>query len=270
MWPNSSSSSKVVGDRGAVDGVEGAFAPRARFVDGLGDALLSDGLFVEADGSTLLFDEVGEMSSAMQAKLLRYHLENQEVRPVGGGRSRKVDVRMLFATHVDLRHAVNQGRFRDDLYFRLAQVTVEIPPLRRRMDDLPVLIEDILEQLGRPHMKVDEEGMSALRARSWQGNVRQLRTVVEAAVIESEGDRLAIEQVLGGTSTNPQPERPSGRYDDAKEDFDRRFYTPLYMRFEGNVSKIARAAGKQRATVLSALRALGLRSTGDGTPSKGT
>jgi transcriptional regulator with GAF, ATPase, and Fis domain len=122
--------------------VRGAFtgADRAR-----------DGFFVEADGGTLLFDEVGEMSSAMQAKLLRV-LENHEVRPVGTGRCRKVNVRTLFATHVDLRHAVNQGRFREDLYFRMAQVTVEIPPLRRRMDDLPVLIEDILEQLERPHM----------------------------------------------------------------------------------------------------------------------
>ena len=135
------------------------------------------------------------------------------------------------------------------------------------MDDLLVLIEDIFEQLGRPHMRVDAEGMLALRARSWRGNVRQLRTVIEAAVIESDGNRLAIEQVLAGTSTNAQPERPSGRYDDAKEDFDRRFYTPLYMRFDGNVSKIAKAAGKQRAAVLSALRALGLRSD-DGASSK--
>jgi transcriptional regulator with PAS, ATPase and Fis domain len=166
--------------------VRGAFtgADRAR-----------DGLFVEADGGTLLFDEVGEMSSAMQAKLLRV-LENQEVRPVGTGRSRKVNVRTLFATHVDLRHAVNRGSFREDLYFRMAQVTVEIPPLRKRMGDLPVLIEDILEQLGRPDMKVDEQGMSALVGHSWSGNIRQLRTVLQAALVESDGDRLMIERAL--------------------------------------------------------------------------
>ncbi len=239
--------------------VRGAFtgADRAR-----------DGLFVEADGGTLLFDEVGEMSSAMQAKLLRV-LENQEVRPVGTGRSRKVDVRTLFATHVDLRHAVNQGRFREDLYFRMAQVTVEIPPLRKRMGDLPVLIEDILEQLGRPHMKVDEAGMSALLARSWPGNVRQLRTIVQAALVESDGDRLMLERALAGTSADAAPERPSGLYDDAKRDFERRFYTALYVRFGGNLSQIAKAAGKQRVTVRAALRALGLgddvESTGKGT-----
>ena len=216
-----------------------------------------DGVFVEADGSTLLFDEVGEMSAAMQAKLLRV-LENQEVRPVGTGRCRKVNVRTLFATHVDFRHAVNRGSFREDLYFRMAQVTVEIPPLRRRMDDLPVLIADILEQLERPHMKVDEKGMSALRARSWPGNVRQLRTIIEAALVESGGDRLMLERALAGTSAGAATERASGLSDDAKRDFDRRFYTALFVRFDGNLSQIAKAAGKQRVTVRAALRALGL------------
>jgi len=215
------------------------------------------GLFVEADGGTLLFDEVGEMSAAMQAKLLRV-LENHEVRPVGTGRSRKVDVRTLFATNVDLRRAVNEKRFREDLYFRLAQVTVEIPPLRKRMDDLPLLIDDILTQLGRPHMEVDEAGMVAVRSHSWRGNVRQLRTVIEAALVESDGDRLMIERALAGTSTGADPERPSGHYDDARRDFDRRYYTALYACCNGNVSRIAKAAKKQRVTVRAALKELGL------------
>jgi DNA-binding NtrC family response regulator len=216
------------------------------------------GLFVEADGGTLLFDEVGEMSTAMQAKLLRV-LENQEVRPVGTGRSRKVDVRTLFATHVDLRHAVNKGRFRDDLYFRMAQVTVEIPPLRKRIEDLPALIEDLLEQLGRRDVMVDEAGMAALMAHTWPGNVRQLRTVIQAALVESDGERLMIERALAGVSQRVESERASGLYDDAKREFERRFYTSLYLRFGGNLSQIAKAAGKQRVTVRAALRALGLQ-----------
>jgi DNA-binding NtrC family response regulator len=227
-----------------------------------------DGVFVEADGGTLLFDEVGEMSSAMQAKLLRV-LENQEVRPVGTGRCRKVNVRTLFATHVDLRHAINRGTFREDLYFRMAQVTVEIPPLRKRMDDLPVLIADILQQLERPHMKVDEESMSALRAYSWPGNVRQLRTIVQAALVESDGDRLILDRALDGLATQAEPERRSGMYDEAKRDFDRRFYTALHVRFKGNLSQIAKAAGKQRVTVRAALRVLGLYDEAAST-SKGT
>jgi DNA-binding NtrC family response regulator len=221
-----------------------------------------DGLFVEADGGTLLFDEVGEMSSAMQAKLLRV-LENQEVRPVGTGRSRKVDVRTLFATHVDLRHAVNRGRFREDLYFRMAQVTVEIPPLRKRMADLPALLEDILDQLGHSDMEVDEPGMAALMAQTWPGNVRQLRTVIQGALVESDGERLMLERALAGASPGASPERASGLYDDAKREFDRRFYTSLYVRFGGNLSQIAKAAGKQRVTVRAALHALGLHETSE-------
>jgi DNA-binding NtrC family response regulator len=220
-----------------------------------------DGVFVEADGGTLLFDEVGEMSAAMQAKLLRV-LENQEVRPVGTGRCRKVNVRTLFATHVNLLHAVNRGTFREDLYFRMAQVTVEIPPLRKRMDDLPALIGDILQQLERPHMKVNAASMSALHAHSWPGNVRQLRTVIETAVVESDGDRLMLDRALDGMATHGEPERSSGMYDEAKRDFDRRFYTALHVRFRGNLSQIAKAAGKQRVTVRAALRALGLYDEG--------
>jgi transcriptional regulator with PAS, ATPase and Fis domain len=181
--------------------VRGAFtgADRAR-----------DGLFVEADGGTLLFDEVGEMSSAMQAKLLRV-LENQEVRPVGTGRCRKVNVRALFATHVDLRHAVNRGRFREDLYFRMAQVTVEIPPLRKRMGDLPALIEDILDQLERRGVKVDESGMSSLLTHSWPGNVRELRTVIQAALVESDGERLMLERALAGSRPMSRRSEPRDR-----------------------------------------------------------
>jgi DNA-binding NtrC family response regulator len=185
-------------------------------------------------------------------------LENQEVRPVGTGRSRKVNVRTLFATHVDLRHAVNRGRFREDLYFRMAEMTVEIPPLRKRMGDLPVLLQDILEQLGRPDVIVDEAAMSALQAQAWPGNVRQLRTIIQAALVETDGERLMIERALAGASTEVEPDRASGLYVDAKKEFDRRFYTSLHIRFGGNLSQIAKAAGRQRVTVKTALRAIGL------------
>jgi transcriptional regulator of acetoin/glycerol metabolism len=137
------------------------------------------------------------------------------------------------------------------------------------MDDLRVLIDDILEQLGRPHMKVDEAGRSALLAHTWPGNVRQLRTIIQAALVESDGDRLMLERALAGTSTDAEPERASGLYDAARRDFDRRFYTALYVRFGGNLSQIAKAAGKQRVTVRAALRALGLCDDAEST-SKGS
>jgi transcriptional regulator of acetoin/glycerol metabolism len=118
-------------------------------------------------------------------------------------------------------------------------------------------------------MNVDEAGMAALLGQAWQGNVRQLRTVLQAALVESDGDRLMVERALAGMRTDAVRERASGLYDDARRDFDRRFYAALYVRFDGNLSKIAKAAGKQRATVRAALRAHGLSddggSTGQGT-----
>ncbi len=227
-----------------------------------------DGYFVDAHEGTLFFDEVGEMSPAMQAKLLRV-LENQEVRPVGTSRSRKVDVRTVFATHVDLRHAMNRGAFREDLYFRIADKVLEVPPLRMRLHDLPILVNDLLAQLGSAHVQVDEAGLSALMDHTWSGNVRELRSVVRSALVESEGDRLMVERALAETSTGAKRERPSELYDDAKRDFERRFYTSLYRRYNGNLSKVAKAAGKQRNTVRTALSALGLHGEG-GSTNKGT
>jgi DNA-binding NtrC family response regulator len=140
----------------------------------------------------------------------------------------------------------------------MAQVTVEIPPLRKRTADLPVLVQDILRQLGRPDAYVDEAGMSALAAHPWPGNIRQLRHILQASLVESDGERLMLERVLDANSNNAGPERASGLYDEARREFDRRFYTSLYIRFGGNVSKIAKAAGKQRVTVRAALRAIDL------------
>jgi transcriptional regulator of acetoin/glycerol metabolism len=100
--------------------------------------------------------------------------------------------------------------------------------------------------------------MSALLGHSWPGNVRQLRTIVQAALVESDGDRLMFDRALDGLATDAEPERRSGMYDEAKRDFDRRFYAALHVRFKGNLSQIAKAAGKQRVTVRAALRVLGL------------
>ena len=215
------------------------------------------GLFVEADGGTLLFDEVAEMSPGMQAKLLRA-LENKEVRPIGSERSRKVDVRTLFATHADLRHAVNQGRFREDLYFRIAQVTVEIPPLRKRVEDIGLLLGNVLEELGRPDVKVDDGGLAMLSTRSWPGNIRELRNLVEVALVGMAGDTLSLEEALPAVHQQQEVACGRGLYDSAKREFDRRFYTGLYAACRGNVKRIARVSGRQRVTVRDALREFGL------------
>jgi DNA-binding NtrC family response regulator len=215
------------------------------------------GLFVEADGGTLLFDEVAEMTPAMQAKLLRA-LENREVRPIGSERARKVDVRTLFATHADLRHGLNQGRFREDLYFRIAKITVELPPLRKRLQDIGLLLEKILEDLGSPGVKVDETGMAMLLARSWPGNIRELKNLVEVALVGSVGDALSLEEALPAIHQKEEVACGRGLYEAAKKEFERRFYTGLYAACRGNVTRIAKVAGRQRVTVREALRDLGL------------
>ncbi len=232
-----------------------------------------NGFFVDAHEGTLFFDEVGEMSSAMQAKLLRV-LENHEVRPVGTGRSRKVDVRTVFATHVDLRHAMNRGAFLRGLsIFRIAEKVVEVPPLRMRLHDLPILVNDLLAQLGSPRMRVDEAGLSALMDHTWSGNVRELRSVVRSALVESEGE--PTELVERAPAQRPR-RAPSGNvtselYDDAKP---RLRTTLLHVALpplqREPCRRSAKAAGKQRQlTVRTALSALGLHGEG-GSTNKGT
>ena len=224
------------------------------------------GLFVEAHGGTLFFDEVAEMSPSLQAKLLRV-LENGEVRPVGSERTRRVDVRALFATHAELGEAVNTGRFREDLYFRIAAVSVKIPPLRRRLEDLPLLVENILADLGRPDMRVDEVALAKLRARSWPGNVRELRSVVEVALVGARGDVLSLPDSLPSLiRARDRSASDAAGYDEAKKEFKRRYCMGLYAACRGNVSQMAKRARKHRMTVREWLRELGLTEGGDSGP----
>jgi DNA-binding NtrC family response regulator len=211
------------------------------------------GLFVEANEGTLFFDEVGEMSPAMQAKLLRV-LESGEVRPMGSERTRKVDVRTLFATHADLGEAVNKKRFREDLYFRIAQITVEIPPLRRRLEDLPLLLDDILTELGQADVAIEDATLSLLLARSWPGNVRELRSLIKVSLIGSPGGVLRLHDGRPIALPIESAAFETMSYDDAKKEFRRRYYTGLYAACRGNVTQIAKRAGKQRPTVREALR----------------
>jgi two-component system response regulator HydG len=153
-----------------------------------------EGLFATADGGTLLLDEIGELPMPLQAKLLRV-LEAGTLRPVGSTRERTVDVRILAATHRDLRRAVAEGAFREDLLYRLDVLALEIPPLRHRRDDLPLLVEQFLAESLARHPKAQAQGFSreALRkliAHPWPGNVRELAHAVERGVILATGDEI--------------------------------------------------------------------------------
>ncbi|HUU59347.1 MAG TPA: sigma-54 dependent transcriptional regulator [Phycisphaerae bacterium] len=156
------------------------------------------GRFEYADGGTLFLDELGDMPLPMQAKLLRV-LENGEVVRVGSNDPIRVDVRILSATNTDLADRVKQKKFREDLYFRVKGVTLEVPPLRERREDIPVLIDYFIRQVNEAHgtkvKSVTADARRVLMAYAWPGNIRQLRNVVENMVVLAAGDRVGVEDL---------------------------------------------------------------------------
>jgi DNA-binding NtrC family response regulator len=156
-----------------------------------------EGLFEVADGGTLFLDEIGEMAPALQVKLLRV-LEDGEVRRVGSNRSRRVDARLVTATHRDLRAALASGAFREDLFYRISLLPVEVPPLRERPEDVPALVDLFLarSRAGRDGpLSVTPRALAALRAYRWPGNVRELRNIVERMAVLAPGPTLDLDQV---------------------------------------------------------------------------
>lgn len=231
--------------------VRGAFtgADRARI-----------GLFEVATGGTLLLDEIGEMSLAMQAKLLRV-LQEGEVRPVGSERCTKVDVRVIGATHRDLLAMVRDGRFREDLYYRLAVITIEVPPLRERSEDLPALVDHFLRKyVGTRKIKVTRAALAVLAAAPWPGNVRQLENELRRALLLCD-DTLDVEH-LGPELLQP---RRSGRdgvaglgLRDQLDALERRLLTEALRRATGNQTHAAKALGVSRFGLQKMMKRLGL------------
>jgi two-component system, NtrC family, response regulator AtoC len=178
---------------------KGAFTDASRAKKGLAE---------EADGGTLFLDEIGEMPLHLQVKLLRF-LQDEEVRPLGDVRPRKVDVRVVAATARSLRKAVDEGRFREDLFYRLDVVHVRLPPLRERGDDVPALAEHFLARFSRlrpelPSMSLSGEAREALAAHTWPGNVRELEHVLERAVVLAEGPVIRVEDLPDAVRDPPR------------------------------------------------------------------
>ncbi len=237
------------------------------------------GAVAEADGGTVFLDEIGELPLDLQPKLLRV-LESREVRRVGANAPRKVDVRVVAATNRDLREAVNRGTFRADLYYRLAVVTVSLPPLRERDGDVPLLarrfLDDLEERLGR-RFEISDGTLARLARLPWHGNVRELRNFVERSVFLAEDGRLATSSSLEpGVLPDPAGPGPGAGapapgpavetelpYKVAKsrwtDHFEEVYLAALLDRCGGNVSKAAREAEMDRAYLFRLLRRYGLK-----------
>lgn len=156
------------------------------------------GLFEEADGGTIFLDEIGDLSQQLQAKLLRV-IDDREIRPLGGVQSKRVDIRLITATNRDLAKTVADGSFREDLFYRINVVRLELPPLRERKDDIIVLANHFLEkyadEIGKEVRRIDEAAAKILIDYHWPGNVRELQNIIERAVLITEGPALLAEHL---------------------------------------------------------------------------
>ena len=231
---------------------------RGAFTDAKSDRV---GRFELADGGTLFLDEIGNVPLNLQTKLLRV-IETGEFERVGSSKTQKVNVRLLSATNADLHAEVGQGRFRQDLLFRLNTVEIRLPPLRDRVEDIPVLAEHFLklhrERYRRPIVGFTPEALSALRHHLWPGNVRELDHVLERAVLMSAGNIVtAFDLALEATPDA----RLSARLEEMSlEDAERLLIKKALARFEGNANRAAEALGLSRSALYRRLQKYGLGS----------
>jgi DNA-binding NtrC family response regulator len=207
-----------------------------------------DGAFVRADGGTLFLDEIGELSLELQPKLLRA-LEQRTVRPVGGAREQPVDVRIIAATHRNLEQAVRDGKMRQDLFFRVSVVTVQVPPLRHRADDLPLLAEAILLAGSKP-LGISPETMSILKGYDWPGNVRELRNVIESAAAVCDAEQIEPRHLLFFKPRRRDPTMEklplAGK---TLESLERAAIAQTLQQCNGNKTRAARALGISPSTL---------------------
>jgi transcriptional regulator with GAF, ATPase, and Fis domain len=165
------------------------------------------GKFALADRGSIFLDEIGTMGGSLQAKLLRV-LQEREIEPLGAERTERVDVRVIAATNRDLRQLVDDGRFQDDLFYRLHVVPINLPPLRERAEDIPMLAEYFVmkhaARSGRPIEAIDDEAVSALRQYQWPGNVRELENTIERAVVFTTARSIKRDAITFGAATTPR------------------------------------------------------------------
>jgi two-component system response regulator AtoC len=229
------------------------------------------GLFEMANGGTMFLDEIGDMGPKMQAQLLRT-LQDGEVRPVGGSESMRVDVRLVCATNKDLDEEVKAGRFREDLYFRINVVTVRLPPLRERREDIPMLVAHFLAKLARRERRdqaaLSPEALRLLTAYAWPGNVRELENAVDRAVAVAKGNVILPSDLppeVGGAATATVGDG-GGIIEDRPTlaELEQRYIALVLHESGGNKKKAAERLGIDRRTLYRALARSGDDAGADG------
>jgi two-component system NtrC family response regulator len=219
-----------------------------------------------ADGGTFFLDEVGDLPLALQAKLVRF-LQERVLERIGGREEIAVDVRIVCATHQDLKKLMQEGKFRDDLYYRLSEIVIEIPPLRERPGDATLLAHAFMQQFcgqqGRSRMRFAPDALDAIERYSWPGNVRELENVVKRAVIMAESAQIGAAD-MGLAPPTGQPEPMNLRQ--VREQAERDLLVRVLSRVDGNIASAADLLGVSRPTLYDLLNRHGLRPTGVGRP----
>ena len=220
------------------------------------------GKFEIADGATLFLDEVSDMSSAVQAKVLRV-LEEQRFEPVGSNSPVTVDVRIIAATNKRLDEEIEKGTFRADLYFRLNVIPFEVPPLRERPEDVPLLVEHFNQRFARAYgkkpKKFDPKTLEAMQSYSWPGNVRELRNTVERIAIMQQNQRVSVKDLpASGTEEPPASSYRFPSFKEASDAYHREFIQRKLDESDGNVSRAAELMGIDRSHLYRRMRALGI------------
>jgi Nif-specific regulatory protein len=224
---------------------------------------LKRGKFEAADRGTIFLDEIGEIPSSIQAKLLRV-LQDHEFERVGSTRSMKADIRVIAATNSNLEKAVKEGRFREDLYYRLNVVCLHLPALRERKEDIPVLVDYFIAkyaaELKKPPKGVSPEALDRLSAYHWPGNVRELENVIERAMVLCGSDQIGQEDLPPQIASGPPRETFKGKgFHEAVKEFKRWVINDALKQSQSNQTKAAELLGLQRTYLAKLVRLLEIK-----------
>lgn len=219
------------------------------------------GLFEEANGGTLFLDEISCASAAVQMKLLRV-LQDGQIRRLGSNTSIPTDVRILVATNLDLKQQIKKGLFREDLFYRLNVVEIRIPPLRDRIEDIPILADHFI-RTHAPHTnpsvkRISEEALVKLMSYRWPGNVREMENVIQRAMVLCRTDEITVKDIAHIGGEEPEPEENIRPLESALSSFRKNYFKDSLKRWRGNVKRVAEEAGVSRKNVYEHLKKLNL------------